>query len=248
MSGRQEQTPSPCRSSPPSSGELRRDLGLFDAVSIGLGAIIGAGLFVVTGVAAGVAGPAFLVGLVIAALAATCNALSSAQLAVAYPVSGGTYEYGYRVLHPWLGFAAGWMFLVSKLAAGTTVALGFAAYLGALIPGIPERAVAVAAVVALTIVNYLGIKRTAQVNTVIVAVTLAVLVLFVVVGLPAMSLANFQPFAPAGWFAVLESAALMFFAFTGYARLATLGEEASATGRSGLMPGKSQTVGLAKRQ
>ena len=95
---------------------LRRDLTLTDAVGVGLGAIIGAGIFVVTGVAAGVAGPAFLVGLLIAGLAASCNALSSAELAAKYPQSGGTYEYGYQLLHPMFGFTAGWMFLVSKLA------------------------------------------------------------------------------------------------------------------------------------
>src|SRR5688572_11905375 len=92
-------------SPPDEAGRLRRELHLLDAVAIGLGAIIGAGLFVVTGLAAGKAGPAFLVGLVLAGGVATCNALSSAQLAAAYPVSGGTYEYGHRVLHPWLGFS-----------------------------------------------------------------------------------------------------------------------------------------------
>src|SRR5690606_36305170 len=92
-------------------GELKRDLGLLDAVGVGLGAVIGAGIFVVTGVAAGVAGPALLIGLIIAGFAATCNGLSSAQLAATYPQSGGTYEYGYQVLNPWLGFSVGWMFL-----------------------------------------------------------------------------------------------------------------------------------------
>jgi basic amino acid/polyamine antiporter, APA family len=87
---------------------------------------------VVTGVAAGIAGPAFLVGLFLAGIAATCNALSSAQLAAEYPQSGGTYEYGYRVLNPWAGFAAGWMFLASKISAAGTVALGLAGYLDAL--------------------------------------------------------------------------------------------------------------------
>jgi APA family basic amino acid/polyamine antiporter len=124
---------------PAAQGELRRELGLADCVAIGMGAIIGAGIFAVTGVAAGVAGPAFLLGLVFAGVAATCNALSSAQLAATYPQAGGTYEYGYRVLHPALGFAAGWMFLASKLAAGGTVALGFGNYLSQLIPAIPQR-------------------------------------------------------------------------------------------------------------
>ena len=133
---------------------LRRDLGLLDAIAVGWGAIIGAGIFVVTGVAAGIAGPAFLLGLLIAALVATFNALSSAQLAARYPTSGGTYEYGYEVLHPWAGFAAGWMFLASKLAAGGTVAIGFGGYLANLFPGVSAQGSAVAAVVALTAANY----------------------------------------------------------------------------------------------
>lgn len=205
--------------------QLRRDLHLFDAVGIGLGAIIGAGVFVVSGVAAGIAGPAFLAGLVIAGLAATCNALSSAELAALYPQSGGTYEYGYRVLHPWLGFTAGWMFLASKLAAGGTVALGFGSYFAALFPAVDARIAGVAAAVVLTAANLTGIRKAGRLNTVIVAVTLAALVYFVAAGLPQFSTARLRPFAPFGWGPVLQSAALLFFAYTGYARLATLGEE-----------------------
>jgi basic amino acid/polyamine antiporter, APA family len=205
--------------------ELRRDLRLVDAVGVGLGAIIGAGIFVVTGVAAGVAGPGFLIGLVIAGMVATFNALSSAQLAATYPQSGGTYEYGHRVLHPWLGFAAGWMFLASKLAAGGTVALGFAGYLAALIPGIPIRPTAVAAIVLLTVVNYFGIQKTGRLNIYIVAVSLGALTFFVITGIPAFNADNLSPFLPAGWGGALRSAAILFFAYTGYARLATLGEE-----------------------
>lgn len=209
----------------PIEQELRRDLRLVDAIGVGLGAIIGAGIFVVTGVAAGVAGPAFLLGLLIAGLVATFNALSSAQLAATYPQSGGTYEYGYRVLRPWLGFAAGWMFLASKLAAGGTVALGFAGYLHALIPAIPERSAAVAAVLLLTIVNYFGVRRTGRLNLFIVLISLLALVYFVVAGLPSFEVANLEPFAPGGIPGMLRSGALLFFAYTGYARLATLGEE-----------------------
>jgi APA family basic amino acid/polyamine antiporter len=207
------------------ASSLHRTLGLVDAIGIGLGAIIGAGIFVVTGVAAGIAGPAFLVGLLLAGIVATFNALSSAQLAATYPQSGGTYEYGYQVLHPWLGFAAGWMFLASKLAAGGTVALGFAGYLHALFPAIPERPAALVAIVVLTAVNYFGVRKGGQLNNVIVALTLAALAYFVFAGLPALDAANLRPFAPNGVGSVLQSAALLFFAYTGYARLATLGEE-----------------------
>jgi basic amino acid/polyamine antiporter, APA family len=156
---------------------------------------------------------------------ATLNALSSAQLAATYPQSGGTYEYGYRVLHPWAGFAAGWMFLASKLAAGGTVALGFAGYLTALFPQVPARPAAVAAVALLTVVNYFGVQKSGRLNTTIVSISLLALLIFVIAGIPAVDLANLRPFAPQGWGSALRSAALLFFAYTGYARLATLGEE-----------------------
>lgn len=206
---------------------LRRDLGLLDAVGIGFGAIVGAGIFVVTGVAAGIAGPAFLVGLFIAAVAATCNALSSAQLAAEYPQSGGTYEYGYRVLNPWAGFAAGWMFLTSKIAAAGTVALGLAGYLDAVAPGLHPRVVAVGAIVIFTALNYFGVRRSSRANLAVVVVSLGALLAFVVAGLATGSFqaSNLTPFAPTGWRGIMESAAILFFAYTGYARIATLGEE-----------------------
>lgn len=206
-------------------GELQRDLGLLDAVGIGLGAVIGAGIFVVTGVAAVIAGPAFLIGLLIAGFAATCNGLSSAQLAAVFPQSGGTYEYGYRLLTPWLGFSAGWMFLASKLAAGGVVALGFGSYLAQLIPGVSPKAAAISAAVLLILANYFGIKKAGYLNLIIVSVTLCSLIYFVVAGIPSFDMANLRPFAPSGWKGIAESAALLFFAFTGYARIATLGEE-----------------------
>jgi basic amino acid/polyamine antiporter, APA family len=129
------------------------------------------------------------------------------------------------VLHPWLGFAAGWTFLASKLAAGGTVALGFAGYLSALFPAIPERPAAVLAVILLTVVNYFGIQKSGRLNTLIVSVSILSLLYFVVAGLPSIDLENLRPFVPYGWGSVLRSAALLFFAYTGYARLATLGEE-----------------------
>lgn len=206
-------------------GDLQRDLGLLNAVGIGLGAVIGAGIFVVTGVAAGVAGPAFLVGLIIAGFAATCNGLSSAQLAATYPQSGGTYEYGYQVLNPWLGFSAGWMFLASKLAAGGVVAIGFGSYLAELIPGVNSKIAAVCAAVILTAANYFGIKKAGKLNLIIVGITLCSLLYFIVSGIPSFNTSNLQPFAPEGWGGIAQAAALLFFAFTGYARIATLGEE-----------------------
>lgn len=225
MSSRSNAGTSTTASSAGAPRELRRELGLLDAVGVGFGAIIGAGIFVVTGVAAGIAGPSFLVGLFVAAIAATCNALSSAQLAAEYPQSGGTYEYGYRVLNPWAGFAAGWMFLASKISAAGTVALGLAGYLDALLPGLHPRVIAVGAIVAFTVLNYFGVRRSSRANLVIVTVSLGTLVIFVITGAPAFRVENLRPFAPAGWRGAMEAAAILFFAYTGYARIATLAEE-----------------------
>lgn len=204
---------------------LHRSLGLLDAVGIGFGAIVGAGIFVVTGIAAGLAGPAFLVGLVIAALAATCNALSSAQLAARYPRAGGTYEYGYQLLGPAAGFAAGWMFLAGKIASAGTVALGLAGYLETILPGLPPRLVAAGAIIVFSALNYTGIRRSSAANLVIVAISVGSLLLFFIAGISAFRVDNLRPFAPGGWRPVLEAAALLFFAYTGYARVATLAEE-----------------------
>jgi basic amino acid/polyamine antiporter, APA family len=217
---------------PDTAPTLRRDLGLIDAIAIGFGAIIGAGIFVVTGVAAGIAGPALLAGCSSLASRPTANALSSAQLAALYPQSGGTYEYGYRVLNEWAGFAAGWMFMASKTAAAGTVALGLAGYLDALVPGLQPRVMAVGAIILFTMLNYFGVRRSSTANLMIVAVSLGALLIFVGAGAGAFRTMNLQPFAPAGLRGTLQAAALLFFAFTGYARIATLAEEVRDPGRN----------------
>ena len=97
--------------------DLRREVGLPGAVLLGLGSMVGTGVFVSVGIAAGVAGPSVIAATLLAALLAAANGLSSAQLAAAHPVSGGTYEYGYVYLRPWAGFTAGWVFLVAKSAS-----------------------------------------------------------------------------------------------------------------------------------
>src|SRR5262245_32070741 len=151
---------------------LRRSLGPTDAVVMGLGAMIGAGVFSAIGPAAEAAGPALLVGLVLAAGVAFCNAVASAQLAAVYPESGGTYVYGRERLGAIWGFLAGWGFVVGKTASLTAMALTVGAYLA---PG-SERLVAVVALVAMTAVNLVGIRKTASVTWAIVAIVLAVLV------------------------------------------------------------------------
>ena len=151
---------------------LQRRLGTADAVFIGLGSMIGAGVFAAFTPAAQAAGSGLLVGLVVAALVAVCNALASAQLAAAYPTSGGTYVYGREQLGAWWGFLAGWSFVIGKTASCAAMALTFASY--AAPPGW-ERPVAVAAVAVLAAVNYRGITRTAQLTRIIVVLVLVAL-------------------------------------------------------------------------
>lgn len=200
---------------------LQRRLGTGDAVVIGFGSMIGAGVFVVFGPAAAAAGSGLLIGLAVAALVAYCNATSSARLAAVYPLSGGTYVYGRERLGELWGYLAGWSFVVGKTASCAAMALTVGLYLW------PARAhaVAVAAVVALTAVNYRGVRKSALLTRVIVAVVLAVLagvVAVVAVSGRADPSSIVLGGGPAG---VLQSAGLLFFAFAGYARIATLGEE-----------------------
>lgn len=208
-------------SSPPT---LSRRLGTVDAVVIGLGSMIGAGVFAAFTPAAQSAGSGLLIGLAIAAVVALCNATSSAQLAAVYPTSGGTYVYGRERLGPWWGFAAGWSFIIGKTASCAAMALTFAAY--AAPPGW-ERPVAVLAVLALAGVNLIGITRTAALARVLVVAALIVLTVVIgagaTAGLPELPVAG--SLLAQGWYGVLQSAGLLFFAFAGYARVATLGEE-----------------------
>jgi APA family basic amino acid/polyamine antiporter len=217
---------------------LKRELGVIGAVFMGLGAMVGTGVFVSIGIAAGVAGPAVILAIAIAAIVAACNALSSAQLAASHPIAGGTYEYGYRYLSPALGFTAGWMFLCAKTASAATAALGFAGYL-LHAAGWHDRVgiapIAFMSVALLTVVVLLGLRRANWLNILIVSITLAALLAFIFAGLPlAMrhGREHLSPFfQPADGSArspltvLLEATALMFVAFTGYARIATLGEE-----------------------
>jgi APA family basic amino acid/polyamine antiporter len=202
---------------------LARHLGLRDAVVIGLGSMIGAGVFSAVGPAAEAAGAGLLVGLVIAAAVAFCNASSSAALAAVHPASGGTYVYGRERLGPWWGYLAGWGFVVGKTASCAAVALTVGAYAA---PSL-QRPIAIAAVVGLTVVDDRGVRKTARLTSWIVALVLAALALIVTGALfgGTASVDRFGPLTDGGAFGILQSAGVLFFAFAGYARIATLGEE-----------------------
>jgi APA family basic amino acid/polyamine antiporter len=200
---------------------LARRLGTGDAVVLGLGSMLGAGVFVVFAPATAAAGgPGLLVALALAGFVAFCNATSSARLAARYPESGGTYVYGRERLGGFAGFLAGWAFVVGKTASCAAMALTVGAYLW------PAYAHVVAplAVGALTAVNLWGIGRTARVTRWLVGFTLVVLGAVTVVGLAAGHPSTVH-IGQIRWYGVLGAAGLLFFAFAGYARIATLGEE-----------------------
>jgi APA family basic amino acid/polyamine antiporter len=203
---------------------LARRLTLADAVFVGLGAMIGAGIFSAIAPATDAAGSWVLVSLALAAAVAVCNALSSAQLAALYPAAGGTYVYGRERLGHFWGYLAGWGFVIGKMASCAAMALTFGYYVDEDF----ARVLAVAAVATFTVVNVMGVQKTARVAAVLVVVVIATL------SLPVLSAAGVDDFdlgralpegRPPGGLGLLEGAALLFFAFAGYARIATLGEE-----------------------
>lgn len=195
--------------------------------------MIGAGLFAAFAPAARAAGNGLLIGLALAAVVAVANATSSAQLAAQHPTSGGTYAYGRAQLGEWPGFLAGWGFVIGKTASCAAMALTFAAYVA---PAGWERPLALVAIIVITAVNLRGITRTATLATALVVLVLLILTATAIVALTAHT-GPWHPIDPgsllaAGPYGILQSAGLLFFAFAGYARVATLGEEVVAPSRT----------------
>ena len=208
---------------------LARRLTLRDAVAIGLGSMIGAGVFSVWSPAVSVAGGGLLAALALAAVVAFCNATSSAQLAAVHPVAGGTYAYARAEIGPWSGYIAGWCFVIGKIASCAAMAMTFAAYAA---PAGWQIPVAVGAVAALCVVNCFGVTRTALLTRVLVVASLIGLAVVVAAGITAAPSAEPAPLAEPTAYGVLQGAGLLFFAFAGYARIATMGEEVTDPART----------------
>lgn len=215
-----------------SNAELKRTLGLFDATSISVGAIIGAGIFVVTGIAAGLAGPSFIISIILAGVIGSFTALSFAQLSAYMPKEGGGYEFTYHLISPFAGFISGWMWVFSNVFIGAAVSIGFAQYLSALVPSLPVNIVAAAVCLAFTALNYVGVRQSALINDALVVTKIVILLFFIVFGLGFIQLSNFQPFMPKGVLGTLEGASLIFFAYGGYARVTTVSEEVKDPSRT----------------
>lgn len=203
---------------------LKRSIGLWSAVAINVGAIIGGGIFVVTGIVAGYAGSALIISMIIAGFIAFITAWNFARLTGWQPVEGGAYEYGRQLVSPYAGFTAGWMWLVSNTFSGAAVSLGFAYYLSSAFPSLPSNIVAALLCLAFMGLNLVGAKQSATVNNVLVAIKLTILAFFVIFGAFYTEATNFLPFQPLSS-GVLYGAFFMFFAYGGFARVSVVAEE-----------------------
>jgi len=204
--------------------QFKPTLGLFDATAISVGAIIGAGIFVVTGIAAGLAGSALIVSMVIAAVISLFTALSVAELTAWQPKEGSIYEYTYQLISPFAGFLTGWMWILSNTFAGAAVSLGFAHYLTALLPILPANWIAAILCIAFTMLNFFGIRQSALINNFLVVAKLLILAFFIILGVAYINQSNFTPFAPFQ-VGVFYGACYIFFAYGGFARVAVVAEE-----------------------
>jgi APA family basic amino acid/polyamine antiporter len=203
---------------------LKPTLGLWDATAISIGAIVGAGIYVVTGIAAGFAGPALIVSMFLAAAISMLTAMSFIELTAWKPIEGSIYEYAYQLISPFAGFLTGWMWVISNTFAGAAVSLGFASYLCALFPALPPNVVAAVFCFLFTVLNFLGVRQSALLNNVLVAAKLSILGFFVIYGFFYMNPSNFASFNPFQ-IGVLSGAFYIFFAYGGFARVAVIAEE-----------------------
>lgn len=205
--------------------ELQRALGTIDATAIALGAIIGAGIFVTISVAAAASGTSFLLAIPVAALIAFFSGLSATELGITFPRAGGTYEFAGRLISRGTGFIIGWIFVLAGITASSTYVLAFAGYLQPLLPDVPLQFVAPLLALLATATAYFGIRFSAITITALVIVKILVLVLFVAITAPAVRLENLFPLVPENTVGLFRAVALMFFAYTGFARPVTLAEE-----------------------
>lgn len=204
---------------------LKRTLNLLDATSVGIGAIIGAGIFVVLGIAIGYAGPSIVISIIVAGVVASFTALSFAELGSAIPKEGGAYTFAFELISPFAGFVVGSLWLFGQIVAGAAISLGFASYFVAIFPIFPLKTVAVVAALTLTGLNLVGTKQSTAVNNILVIAKIAILGLFIGFGIFQIHPQNFSQFSPNGLFGILQGAGFIFFAYLGFGRIAALGGE-----------------------
>src|SRR5580658_11063606 len=226
------------------AGGLKRALGAFDLTLLGIGAIVGAGIFVLTGVAAAeYAGPAIVVSFVVSGFACAMAALCYAEFAAMIPVAGSAYSYSYATMGELVGWIIGWDLVLEYAVGAATVASGWSGYLGILLRGLginlPQawthaplaqpagimNLPALLIVLFITYVLYIGISESARLNSIIVGIKLFVIGAVIVVGAFYVKPSNWSPFAPMGWSGVMRGAGVIFFAYIGFDAVSTAAEE-----------------------
>ena len=206
--------------------ELSRSVTLSQALMINLGAIIGAGIFVIIGVAIGHAGPSIIISIILSALIAILTGLSFAEIARHVAKEGGVYEYAKESFRPFAGFIGGWLWTFDNIIAIAAVSLSMGGYVNILFfTHMNTVYFAIAAIIAFTIINILGIKNSAKTISAFVVINLAVLLIFIISGLSSFHSANFTNFSPGGFTGTIAGAAIIFFAFTGFSRVTTISDE-----------------------
>ena len=213
--------------------ELKRSLGFWGATGIGIGAIIGTGIFVLIGVASGIAGPAVILSFIIAGFVALLTGLSTAELSSFIHESGGSYIYATKAFGAFPGFVVGWMKSFDYIVGASAVSVGFAAYFTYFvnIPAAAGTLVIVATIwpIILMLLNLQGIKEASGTNNLLVALKILALLIFIVVGAAALftsgNFSNYHPFLPTGFSGVMSGAAIIFFAFIGFNTIAVMAEE-----------------------
>jgi len=233
----------------PHQGGLRRALGALELTALGIGAIIGAGIFVMTGVGARQAGPGLIASFVLAGVACAMAALCYAEFAAMIPVAGSAYSYSYATMGELVGWIIGWDLVLEYAVAAAAVAVGWSGYfrvilaglgihLPAAIAGAPGSAPgaiinlpALLIVLIISAVLYVGIQESARLNSVIVAIKLGAVAVVIGVGVFFVQPHNWVPFAPFGFEGISKGAAYIFFAYIGFDAVSTAAEEAIDPGR-----------------
>ena len=205
---------------------LSRSVTLLQALMINLGAIIGAGIFVIIGVAIGHAGPSIIVSIILSALIAVLTGLSFAEIARHVAKEGGVYEYAKDSFRPFAGFIGGWLWTFGNIIAIAAVSLSMGGYVNILFAThINTVYFAIAAIIAFAVINILGIKNSAKTISAFVVINIVVLLIFIVSGLSSFNPSNLANFAPNGVTGTIAGAAIIFFAFTGFSRVTTISDE-----------------------
>ena len=221
--------------------DLKKNLTAVDLAALGIGAVVGTGIFVSTGVGAHLAGPAVVLSFIVAAIVSGLCALNYAELATMFPVAGSTYSYSYVAFGEIVAWTIGWDLMLEYLVSSAAVASGWSGTFvgllksaGVTLPAIITRSPssgglidlpAVCIVVFVTYILFMGIQESKKVNNIIVCVKVGVILLFIALGLFHINVANYKPFAPFGWHGVMAGASIIFFAFIGFDAVSTAAEE-----------------------